>query len=543
MGGSSDYHYRIDLTRSPAEVEARFPLRQRKDFAFLGILGGRAVQNLRISDSQGPRSVRATGEPGIYRVDGLAAGTVEASYDLELTDDCGDGSCRSRDSVVLMGRDVLLFPMGVDPAFHTPCRIYLVMPTEWNLVTPGGTAENSVAKENLQALGETPLLAGVQVTTRTTGGEMLVVQSTGWQLDPEIVGGLVASLLREQETLLGSGTRRGGAHLLRILPQERSGDVVYTPLTPEVAVLELPGDAARAALARSLVEPLSARFGRRLESGLAGATSPATRWWRAGFTEYTTLLAAVRSKAVAETYFLDRLLQAWLNVSSRSDLVGQTTLALAGSVEGDEAAAYVRDGGLLTCFLLDLRIRHATGHASGLGDLLAATRGREVTNDLLRREASRLARSDLTALFARCVDSTDPPPLPDEAAMAGLELVDAGTGEPFIGMVLAEDEPVISRVFETGPAAARGLRAGDRIVAVDGVPMDSAATVEMMLAARAPGDPVEISVSSDGGQIYTAVLDLWERVEPVLRRAERASLSALNAWQNLTHGEATSFAN
>jgi hypothetical protein len=39
------------------------------------------------------------------------------------------------------------------------------------------------------------------------------------------------------------------------------------------------------------------------------------------------------------------------------------------------------------------------------------------------------------------------------------------------------------------------------------------------------------------------VLNLWERVSPVLRRSERASLSAVNAWRNLTHGEATTFAN
>ena len=131
----------------------------------------------------------------------------------------------------------------------------------------------------------------------------------------------------------------------------------------------------------------------------------------------------------------------------------------------------------------------------------------------------------------------------DEVLLAGLELIDAGTGEPFIGFLLEPDQPVISHVFETGPAKARGLRAGDRIVSVDDVPVDGPATVEMMLAARKPGDPVEISVRSENGEIYTAVLNLWERVSPLLRRSDRASLSAVNAWRNLTHGEATTFAN
>ena len=80
-------------------------------------------------------------------------------------------------------------------------------------------------------------------------------------------------------------------------------------------------------------------------------------------------------------------------------------------------------------------------------------------------------------------------------------------------------------------------------VSVDDVPVDGPATVEMMLAARKPGDPVEISVRNENGEIYTAVLNLWERVSPVLRRSDRASLSAVNAWRNLTHGASTTFAN
>ena len=45
------------------------------------------------------------------------------------------------------------------------------------------------------------------------------------------------------------------------------------------------------------------------------------------------------------------------------------------------------------------------------------------------------------------------------------------------------------------------------------------------------------------GQSYTTILDMWEKVSPVLRRAPNASLAALNAWSNLVRGEATTFAN
>jgi hypothetical protein len=536
------FHYRIDLTQQPAEVVARFPLRESKDFAFLITMTGHPIRNLVVQDARGVRTIRNADEPGVFRVDGLAAGTVEASYRLDLGGDCRERSCRSRDSVLLRSGDILLHPMGVDPAFNTPSRIHLVLPTEWTLVTPKGPGENSVTASTLAELSSTPVLAGLQVINRTAGGEMLVIQSTGWRLDPEIVGGLVASLLREQETLLG-GRADGGGRMMRVLPQERGGQASFTPISDQVSLLELPANADRQALARSLVGPLTSLFSARLESGLAGATSPETLWWRYGFTEYTTLLAAVRVRAVSEASLLNRLLQAWLNVANESPLAGQTSLAAAGGQPGDAATAFARDGGLLACFVLDLRIRHATGHASGLGDLLSATRGREVTNELLGREATRLAGTDLSSLLRLAVESPAPPPFPEEVLLAGLELIDAGTGEPFIGLLLEPDEPVISHVFETGPAKARGLRPGDWIVSVDDVPVDGPATVEMMLAARKPGDPVEVSVRSENGEIYTAVLNLWERVSPVLRRSNRASLSAVNAWRNLTHGEATTFAN
>jgi hypothetical protein len=541
-GEAPNFHYRIDLTQQPAEVMARFLVRESKDFAFLTTMTGHPVRELVVQDERGLRTIQSADEPGVFRVDGLAAGTVEASFHLQLGVDCREGSCRSRDSIVLRSGDLLLLPMGVDPAFHSPSRIQLVLPTDWSLVTPQGTGENTVAAGTLAELSSIPILAGVQVIHRTSGGEMLVMQSTGWRLDPEIVGGLVATLLREQETLLGgrSGAR---SRMMRVLPLERGGEASFTTISDQLSLLELPANVDRQGMARSLVKPLTDLFSTRLESGLAGAISPETRWWRTGFTEYTTLLAAVRARIVSEPNFLDRLLQAWLNVSNESPLAGQTSLAAAGDQPGDAAKAFVRDGGLLACFVLDLRIRHATGHASGLGDLLGATRGREVTNDLLGREASRLAATDLSDLLRRTVESPSPLSFPEEVLLAGLELINAGTGEPFIGLLLEADKPVISHVFETGPAKARGLRAGDQIVSVDGVPMDGAATVEMMLAARSPGDPVEISVRSENGEIYTAVLNLWERVSPVLRRSDRASLSAVNAWRNLTHGEATTFAN
>ena len=104
-GEAASFRYRIDLTQQPAEVVARFPVRESKDFAFLTTLTGHPIRDLVVQDKRGLRTIQNTDEPGVFRVDGLAAGTVEASYHLDLAGDCRQGSCRSRDSVLLRSGD------------------------------------------------------------------------------------------------------------------------------------------------------------------------------------------------------------------------------------------------------------------------------------------------------------------------------------------------------------------------------------------------------------------------------------------------------
>ena len=539
---TNEYRYRIDTTGSTVQVTARFQILQSKDFAFLGTLSGRPVARLEVRDQRGPRQVSATGDAGVYKVDGLEAGTVSASYDVDLDASCRSGSCRDEGGVVLIGQDVLLHPMGVDPTFPTPCRIDLIMPKQWILVTPDGEVESPLRARSLAEAGAWPVLAGDLVVAPNINRDLLVVQATGWQVDPESVGVLVAGFMTEQNRLLGTWRDESSLRLTRIVPTSAS-TATFSETSTGLEVVYLPEDADRRTLAAAIVKPLSQMFRERLRQGLQGAKSPETRWWREGFTEYTTLLAGVRARSLDEQVILDRLMAAWLNVAKRSPLARQTSPVAAGSLEGADAEAYVRDSGLLATFLLDLQIRQATGNTSGVGELLAATRGRTISNDMLRREASRLARTDLSDLFQAAILGTGPAPLRRQAPLAGLEMADVGTGEVFTGMSLAADEPVILRVFNSGPAKARGLKIGDRIVELAGQPVVSAAQVDHLFASHKPGDPVEIKVETMDGQSYATVLDMWEKVSPVLRRAPNASLAALNAWSNLVRGEATTFAN
>ncbi|MFQ5767203.1 MAG: hypothetical protein ACE5ID_04390, partial [Acidobacteriota bacterium] len=52
---SSEFYYRVNLTRNAVQVSARFPVQKSKDFAFLTTLHGRQVQDLRVEDRKGRR--------------------------------------------------------------------------------------------------------------------------------------------------------------------------------------------------------------------------------------------------------------------------------------------------------------------------------------------------------------------------------------------------------------------------------------------------------------------------------------------------------
>ncbi|MFQ5768216.1 MAG: PDZ domain-containing protein, partial [Acidobacteriota bacterium] len=486
-----------------------------------------------------------SGTGGVYQVDGLQRGTVHATYKVTLDGDCTDSSCGDAHGMILTGADFILFPMGVDPSLGSPCRVELILPPTWKLVTPDGPMEPILRSGNLAALAGIPLLAGDHLISRTPGGELLAVQATGWTIGADQVAGLLAAYLGEQQRLLGGRTGSAGTGLMGVIPAASSQTPVLVSLSPHLSLLKLKGEASRPVLAGSLAKSMASLFRKRLQSGLAGADSPATLWWRTGFAEYTNLLAAVRSRTTSEEKLMDRLLEAWLNISSRSPLAGSLSLAAAGSraAKDPQARAYVKDGGFILCFLLDLRLRNSSGGTRTLGDLLSATSGKKVSNQLLQEEASRLARTNLAPLFAASITGPGAPPLPDQAAMVGLELVDAGTGEVFTGMILKEEAPVIERTLASGPARNMGFSANDRIIAVDGVAIRSTQQVESILSHHAPGDVVEVKVKSQDGQMFSASLTLWETVAPTLRRSARASLAGTTAWNNLIRGKAAIFLN
>jgi predicted metalloprotease with PDZ domain len=175
---------------------------------------------------------------------------------------------------------------------------------------------------------------------------------------------------------------------------------------------------------------------------------------------------------------------------------------------GNAIVSYYAKGALVGC-ALDLTLRR-DGRAS-LDDLMRALwerygrRDVGVPEDGIAVLASELAGRDLTDFFARYVDGTEDPPLPELLASFGVAFhvraaADAkdrggkpGSGTPprcTLGLRAGADRK-LAFVRRDGPAARAGLSAGDTLVAVGGLKA-TPERIAAVLAQRAPGDVVEV---------------------------------------------------
>jgi len=175
---------------------------------------------------------------------------------------------------------------------------------------------------------------------------------------------------------------------------------------------------------------------------------------------------------------------------------------------GNAIVSYYAKGALVGC-ALDLTLRR-DGRAS-LDDLMRALwerygrRDVGVPEDGIAALASELAGRDLTDFFARYVDGTEDPPLPELLASFGVAFhvraaADAkdrggkpGSGTPprcTLGLRAGADRK-LAFVQRDGPAARAGLSAGDTLVAVGGLKA-TPERIAAVLAQRAPGDVVEV---------------------------------------------------
>lgn len=113
------------------------------------------------------------------------------------------------------------------------------------------------------------------------------------------------------------------------------------------------------------------------------------------------------------------------------------------------------------------------GGNAGIGFAIPSNMARAIMNSLIK--TGRVERGFLGALVQNLT--------PELAASFGYE---AKTGV------------LIGDVSEGGPASQAGLRAGDIVVSMDGVPMETAARLRNTIAATAPGTKVELQLFREG---------------------------------------------
>jgi thiol-disulfide isomerase/thioredoxin len=91
----------------------------------------------------------------------------------------------------------------------------------------------------------------------------------------------------------------------------------------------------------------------------------------------------------------------------------------------------------------------------------------------------------------------------------------------WIGIVLEKTSTLIKQVIDASPAAAAGLVAGDRVLAVDGTSYSASAPVVRRIGGHAPGEDVTLTIERGGVQRQ---ITIRVAVRPTAEELQRAQL-------------------
>jgi predicted metalloprotease with PDZ domain len=186
------------------------------------------------------------------------------------------------------------------------------------------------------------------------------------------------------------------------------------------------------------------------------------------------------------------------------------------------AISYYTKGGVIA-FLLDAKVRAATGGSKSLDDVmrLAYARysgARGYATEDFRRTASEVAGADLTAWFDRVADSTAEVEYGDALSWFGLRFKpgDSRDSRPWLGATTRVDggRLLVSQVRRGTPAHAAGLNVDDEIVGIDEFRV-AADRLQERLDRYRPGDSISVLVARrEQLQRFTVVLgsdpgDAW----------------------------------
>ena len=240
-------------------------------------------------------------------------------------------------------------------------------------------------------------------------------------------------------------------------------------------------------------------------------------WVAEGLTSYYGGLMAARAGVITGEEYLNELSNMIVELQSTPGRLAQTVEeasfdAWVRHYRQDEntpntTISYYTKGGVIG-FLLDLEIRHATGNARSLDDVMreayrsfAGERG--FTSAEFRALASEIAGIDLTGWFRRALETTEELDY-GRIGWLGLRMrPDQGSGRPWIGLTrgasgatLKDDAGrlVVTQVRRGTPAYDAGVNVEDEIIAIGGYRVRPDQW-ERRLEAFHPGETVALLVS------------------------------------------------
>jgi len=238
-------------------------------------------------------------------------------------------------------------------------------------------------------------------------------------------------------------------------------------------------------------------------------------WVSEGVTDYYGGLAQVRGGVMDSAGFFNAMAGAALSVFSEppTALSDASLSSWIGSADGSSGLYYPK--GALAGFLLDVMIRDASDGRHSLDDVMRGLyrttykRGRGFTPDEWWTAVARAAGKPLAPFreFARrFVDGREPLPFDSVLPLAGLRMDVDTVGEPRLGITTEVDsgEALITSESAPGAAAEAGLRVGDRIVSLGGVPLVDETSFDAFRARWAnTAEPSFPAVVRRGGAVLT----------------------------------------
>jgi predicted metalloprotease with PDZ domain len=264
-------------------------------------------------------------------------------------------------------------------------------------------------------------------------------------------------------------------------------------------------------------------------------------WLAEGVTEYYAPRLLVEAGLRGKTFWLEYLTGNINELQSnparkRVTLEEASLKAWEGRSEGFGGLSYYNKG-MLVGMLLDIEMRHRTANRVGLDDLLKALlreterTGRGFPEGAIERTAGALTGTDFAPFFQRALRTTEELPFAETLRHAGLRWEENTFEVPAMGLQWdfsagnAAGIPISA--VEPGSAAAKaGLRAGDRVTAVDGKSLE-AFFRGGLLQNRKPGDRIVLTVGRGRARPQTVPVILGARTERTYRVREAADATPL----------------